>query len=262
MAIIQSRRRFVTNAAMAGAAGLGGFGVAGLAVAGENRSPRSRRRKSPRSASKRIRSPALRRSSGRGAAARRGLYRYPLCRTDGSVPRESSNSALPTMIARGEVDFAEISHHLTIAADGWRRSDHNRCRLACRVLRGVRQERHPQHRRPEGQDGGCALGGATTPRLLSIMASLVGLDPRKDIHWVSDPSAKSDGPLHRGEDRCVPGRVRPIYRNSAPATSAMSLVSSITDRPWSQYFCCMLASQHGVCPANIRLRPSGFCAPF
>ena len=35
MSIVQSRRRFLTNAALAGAAGLGGFGAWGKALAAE-----------------------------------------------------------------------------------------------------------------------------------------------------------------------------------------------------------------------------------
>ena len=45
MAIMQSRRRFVTNAAVAGAAGFGAFGAVGRGGGG-TRSPPSRRRKS------------------------------------------------------------------------------------------------------------------------------------------------------------------------------------------------------------------------
>ena len=59
MAIMQSRRRFVTNAAIAGAAGFGALGAVSRAVA-EDRSPPSRRRKYLRSASKEIRASALR----------------------------------------------------------------------------------------------------------------------------------------------------------------------------------------------------------
>ena len=72
MAITQGRRRFVANAAVAGAAGFGGLGGISSAVA-ENRSPPSPRRKLPRSAWKGILSPALRLRSSRNCCAPRAL---------------------------------------------------------------------------------------------------------------------------------------------------------------------------------------------
>jgi len=64
---IQSRRRFLTNAAFAGTAGLGGFGP------GARRWRLSRRRKSRRSASKKTPEPALLRKSFRNCCASKAL---------------------------------------------------------------------------------------------------------------------------------------------------------------------------------------------
>jgi NitT/TauT family transport system substrate-binding protein len=84
--------------------------------------------------------------------------------------------------------------------------------------------------------------------LLKIMASLVGLDPVKDIRWI--PSL-SRGP----EDLFIEGKVDaflagpPGLQELRTKNIGHVIASSIADRPWSQYFCCMLVShQHGVCP--------------
>jgi NitT/TauT family transport system substrate-binding protein len=83
----------------------------------------------------------------------------------------------------------------------------------------------------------------STPRhLVSIMASYVGLDPHKDIHWVSDPSVK---PMELFIDRKIDAFLAgPPRRQELRALGiGHSLVNSLTDRPWSQYFCCMLTGR-------------------
>ena len=73
------------------------------------------------------------------------------------------------------------------------------------------------------------------------MASLVGLDPVKDIRWI--PSL-SRGP----EDLFIEGKVDaflagpPGLQELRTKNIGHVIASSIADRPWSQYFCCMLAT--------------------
>ncbi len=77
--------------------------------------------------------------------------------------------------------------------------------------------------------------------LLTIMTSLVGLDPAKDIHWVTDLS-------HPTMDLFVEGKIDaflaapPVVQEVHARNIGHVIVSSITDRPWSQYYCCMLAT--------------------
>ena len=47
--------------------------------------------------------------------------------------------------------------------------------------------------------------------------------------------------LHRRQDRCVPRRYRPNRRCCAPEKIGHTIVNNEVDRPWSQYFCCMVA---------------------
>ena len=71
------------------------------------------------------------------------------------------------------------------------------------------------------------------------MAAEVGLDAR-DVHWVSDPKVK---PI----ELFVGGRIDaflgfpPEPQQLRAAHVGHVLVNTAVDRPWSQYFCCMLA---------------------
>jgi NitT/TauT family transport system substrate-binding protein len=42
----------------------------------------------------------------------------------------------------------------------------------------------------KGKSAGVTTFGSSSHMLLTVMAAHVGLDPAKDIHWVTDPSAK------------------------------------------------------------------------
>jgi NitT/TauT family transport system substrate-binding protein len=75
--------------------------------------------------------------------------------------------------------------------------------------------------------------------LLRLMVAQVGLDPDKDIRWVTDPSVK---PL----ELFVEGKIDaflafPPEPQELRARKIGHVIFSIAvDRPWSQYFCCML----------------------
>ena len=75
--------------------------------------------------------------------------------------------------------------------------------------------------------------------LLRLMVAQVGLDPDKDIRWVTDPSVK---PL----ELFVEGKIDaflgfPPEPQDLRARKIGHVIFSIAvDRPWSQYFCCML----------------------
>jgi NitT/TauT family transport system substrate-binding protein len=78
--------------------------------------------------------------------------------------------------------------------------------------------------------------------LLSIMARLVGLDPAADFHWVTDPSLQPMDLFVKGEiDAFLAGP--PDLQEVRARNIGHVIVSSITDRPWSQYYCCMLATR-------------------
>ena len=74
---------------------------------------------------------------------------------------------------------------------------------------------------------------------LAIVMAHVGLDPRKDLTLVTRPPAEA---VRLFEERKVDA-----YIASPPAAQELRakkvghvIVDSTTDRPWSQYFCCMV----------------------
>jgi NitT/TauT family transport system substrate-binding protein len=77
------------------------------------------------------------------------------------------------------------------------------------------------------------------PALLRLMVAQVGLDPDKDIRWLTDASVK---PL----ELFVEGKIDaflgfPPEPQELRARNASHVILSTTlDRPWSQYFCCMV----------------------
>jgi NitT/TauT family transport system substrate-binding protein len=76
---------------------------------------------------------------------------------------------------------------------------------------------------------------------LASMAALVGLDPRKDITWVTHPSTEAKRLLAEGKVDAFLG-FPPDPQDLRAKKVGHVVVNSATDRPWSQYFCCMVAA--------------------
>ena len=79
------------------------------------------------------------------------------------------------------------------------------------------------------------------PDLLTLMAAEVGLDPAKDIQWITAAAGKVK-PL----DLFAEGKIE-AFLGFPPEPQELRarrvghiIVSSATDRPWSEYFCCQL----------------------
>jgi NitT/TauT family transport system substrate-binding protein len=77
--------------------------------------------------------------------------------------------------------------------------------------------------------------------LVKIMAESVGLDPAKDIRWVS---SLSRGPMELFVEGKIDAfvAVSPALQEVRARNIGHVIVSSIEDRPWSQYYCCFLAA--------------------
>lgn len=75
---------------------------------------------------------------------------------------------------------------------------------------------------------------------LSIMAAYVGLDPRKDINWITRPPVESMQMLAESKIDAYLG-FPPEPQELRAKKVGHVLVNSVIDRPWSQYFCCMIA---------------------
>jgi NitT/TauT family transport system substrate-binding protein len=77
--------------------------------------------------------------------------------------------------------------------------------------------------------------------LTAIIAAHVGLSPEKDITWASHPYADFPRLLTNGKvDAFLAGP--PMVQEVRARKIGRALVRLLTDRPWSQYYCCMLVA--------------------
>jgi NitT/TauT family transport system substrate-binding protein len=83
--------------------------------------------------------------------------------------------------------------------------------------------------------------GSPPHMFLSSMLAYVGLDPNKDITWVTQPTTESMQLLAEGSIDAFLG-FPPEPQELRARKIGHRVVSSVADRPWSQYFCCMTAA--------------------
>jgi NitT/TauT family transport system substrate-binding protein len=76
---------------------------------------------------------------------------------------------------------------------------------------------------------------------LSSMVAYVGMDPRRDVNFVTHPRAEAKKLLAEGKIDAYLG-FPPDPQELREQRIGHVVVNSAVDRPWSQYFCCMLAA--------------------
>jgi len=84
---------------------------------------------------------------------------------------------------------------------------------------------------------------------LSSMMAYVGLDPHKDVNWVTYPATQSIELLAEGKIDGFLG-FPPQPQDLRARKIGYVLVDSNVDKPWSSYFCCMLAGNREFVRAN------------
>ena len=103
---------------------------------------------------------------------------------------------------------------------------------------------------------------------LAAMTAYVGLDLRKDINFVTHPGPESIRLLSEGKIDAYLG-FPPEPQEMREQQIGHVVVNSTVDRPWSQYFCCMLAGNREFVRKNpvatkraLRaiLKAADFCA--
>jgi NitT/TauT family transport system substrate-binding protein len=120
----------------------------------------------------------------------------------------------------------------------------------------------------KGKAVGVQSLGASTYIFLSTMAAHVGLDPIKDINWVTTSTV-------RPSDLFIEGKID-AFLSFPPEPQQLRarkighvVVNSSIDRPWSQYFCCLLAgnrdfvAKHPIATKRVLraiLKATDFCA--
>jgi len=91
--------------------------------------------------------------------------------------------------------------------------------------------------------------GSSPHVFISAMATLVGLDPAKDINWVTSEKVKPIELFAEGKIDAFLGFPPEPQRLRAQNIGHV-IVNSALDRPWSQYFCCMLAGNRDFVRKN------------
>jgi NitT/TauT family transport system substrate-binding protein len=109
----------------------------------------------------------------------------------------------------------------------------------------------------------------TSPHVfLATVCAHVGLDPARDIHWITSPSIS---PMQLFADGKIDAWLGfpPEPQQLRARKIGNVIVNSSVDRPWSQYFCCMLAGNRDFIRKNpaatkrvLRgiLKATDFCA--
>jgi len=143
-------------------------------------------------------------------------------------------------IARGEIDFTlHVSSPLLIPIDAGQKIT---------IIAGVHvgcfelfaNDRIRTIADLKGKTVGVYDLGASTYIFVSSMAAHVGLDPIKDINWVTSPTVAPKELFAQGKIDAFLG-FPPEPQELRARGIGRVVVNSSIDRPWSQYFCCMLA---------------------
>jgi NitT/TauT family transport system substrate-binding protein len=101
----------------------------------------------------------------------------------------------------------------------------------------------------KGKKVGVNVLGSTPHVLLTLMAKHVGLDPINDIHWITSSSPKPAELFAAGKIDAFLG-VPPEAQDLRARNIGHVVVDSALDRPWSQYFCCMLTGNRDYVRAH------------
>jgi NitT/TauT family transport system substrate-binding protein len=143
-------------------------------------------------------------------------------------------------VARGELDFTVNFAPLLVIPMGASRS--------ITVLAGVHpgcfelfaNERVRSILDLKGKSVGVQGLGSTPHVFLAVVASHVGLDPVNDINWVTSPSVRPKELFLEGKIDAFLG-FPPEPQELRARKFGHVILDSAVDRPWSQYFCCLLA---------------------
>jgi NitT/TauT family transport system substrate-binding protein len=91
----------------------------------------------------------------------------------------------------------------------------------------------------KGRRVGIQTLASTGHLYLSIMATDVGLDPQRDIEWIVPPDGNAMELFAAGATDAFLG-FPPEPQELRARGFDRVIVSTLSDRPWSQYFCCMI----------------------
>jgi NitT/TauT family transport system substrate-binding protein len=233
MTMTQTRRRFLTTLSMAGAAGVLRVPPA-LAVEGA------------------LETTTVRLQKALSICISPQYVAEELLRAEGFTDIryvETSATAVAEAIGRGTVDFSLNYAALAIPAidAGAALTVLAGVHVGCFELFAKEDIRNVADLR--GRSVGVQDWGSTAHVLVALMAAHVGLDPAKDISWVADPAVKPIEQFVEGKIDAVLG-FPPQPQDLRARHIGHVIVNSTLDRPWAQYFCCMLAGNRDFVLTN------------
>jgi NitT/TauT family transport system substrate-binding protein len=91
--------------------------------------------------------------------------------------------------------------------------------------------------------------GSSRSAFVTAMAAPVGLDPKKDIVWRDYSRDESMRQFEQGSIDALMG-FAPEPQMLREKNVGHTLVNTLTDRPWSQYFCCMVGANRDFVRKN------------
>ena len=225
MKIVQTRRRFMSGAALAGAAGLLGARQALAAGTG-------------------LETNTVRIANLQGICIAPQYVAEELLRAEGFTDiryvRLAPTHNTPEGIAGGEVDFG--TNFASVLVAGLDRG------VDLTVLGGVHvgcfelfvNDATRSLAELKGKRVGITYLGSPGHLFLAAMAAHVGIDPGKDLHWVASGKPVAMDLFTSGKVDAFLG-FPPDPQELRAQHIGRVIVNSAVDRPWSQYFCCMLA---------------------
>jgi len=159
--------------------------------------------------------------------------------TDVQYIKVENSVAADKALASGEVDLG-----LATALAGVMRIDAGDPRV---LLSGVHvgyfelfgTERVRSVRDLKGKTVAVPALGSSQHGYIASMAAYVGVDPRKDINWVVHRGAQAIQLLAEGKIDALIG-FPPEPQQMRAKKIGHVVVNTATDRPWSEYFCCMV----------------------
>ena len=226
MRITQSRRQFLTTLSLTAACRLGGTPPA-LAAAGPLETTKVRFVKIP------------------GICVAPQYVAEELLQAEGFtdigyVGPVASGAPAIAAVARGDADFTvTYAAPLAIGIDGGAPiTVVSGVHIGCFELFGNESVRSIADLK--GKSVGVQALGSSQHVFAAAMAAYVGLDPTKDIRWVINPTVQPTELYEKGQVDAFLG-FPPEPQDLRTRHIGHVIVSSAADRPWSQYFCCMLA---------------------
>ena len=165
------------------------------------------------------------------------IAKEELLRAEGFTDIRSVPSS-PASVGRGEIDFdfqygAWIASHLDAGEPVTALAGvHSGCHevFAHEPIRTIGDLK--------GKKVGVRRLGAGDHLNLALMAAQVGLDPQKDIHWVTSAGNPMAMFVTKEVDAFLGSPPEPQELRARKI--GHMIVNIATDKPWSQYFCCMV----------------------